>query len=132
MRLRPATFADAKLLFLWRNDPLTRRNSFCASRVKLSEHRKWLRSSLSNPDRKIYIAIEKNVPVGTVRGDFSQFGYELSWTVAPEFRQRGFGRRIVQAAVALLGSPVFARIKEGNLPSEKIARAAGVRVIACR
>jgi RimJ/RimL family protein N-acetyltransferase len=132
MRLRPATFADAKLLLVWRNDPLTRRNSFCASRVKLSEHQEWLRSSLSNPARRIYIAVEEDVPVGTVRGDFSQVGCELSWAVAPEYRRQGFGRRIVQAAVALFGSPVFARIKEGNLSSEKIARAAGVRVIPCR
>jgi RimJ/RimL family protein N-acetyltransferase len=132
MRLRPVTFADAELLLVWRNDPLTRRNSFCASKVKLSEHQKWLKSSLSNPDRKIYIAVENNIPVGTVRGDFSQAGCEVSWTVAPEYRRRGFGRRIVQAAVSLLGSPVFARIKQGNLPSEKIARAAGVRVILCR
>jgi RimJ/RimL family protein N-acetyltransferase len=128
IQLRPATLADAELLFQWRNDPLTRSNSFTTHRVVFDQHLKWLEASLQSLHRQIFVALGPgDIPIGTVRADFMDEQCELSWTVAPEHRQRGFGTLMVKEAIKRLRHRHFrARIKAGNVASERIARAAGL------
>ena len=119
MKLRPATFEDAGLLFAWRNDDLTRAMSLSTGEVSWADHESWLRGSLVNPDRKLLICENDNGPVGTVRIDE---GTEVSWTVAPEHRRKGIGSQMVSMA-----SPdhAVAWIKAENEASRRIAEKAG-------
>jgi GNAT superfamily N-acetyltransferase len=52
---------------------------------------------------------------------------ELSFEVAPEYRGRGLGRRLVAAALALVPeeTPVFAQASPGNAASLRALLAAG-------
>jgi hypothetical protein len=69
MTLRPARNEDWKILLQWRNDEDTRRNSHNMDEVSADNHKKWLHSVLNNPNRKLFVAVDK-IPVGTIRADF--------------------------------------------------------------
>jgi len=129
LHLRPATMDDAKILFDWRNDPLTRQHSHNSGEVPWKSHLAWLQTSLANPARTLYVAESDGTAVGTVRADLLEGGeYELSWTVAPEARGKGFGKQMVLqfAREMLSGKRLLAEVKRGNIASEKIAQALGL------
>ena len=88
MKLRTATIQDAELLLEWRNDPQTRKSSHTTHEVQKEEHIAWLNLTLTNTNRRLLIAEESGVPVGTIRADYSDGMFELSWTVAPNARGR--------------------------------------------
>jgi RimJ/RimL family protein N-acetyltransferase len=126
MILRPATKVDAQKLFDWRNDPLTRGNSLNSAPLSWKHHIQWLTASLTSPDRDLLIAECQGKAVGTIRLDYSDIDCQLSWTVAPEWRQRGIGRRMVEMAVRRARiATLKAEIKMDNEPSLRIVRALG-------
>lgn len=129
MTFRSAIIEDAELLLSWRNDPLTRQNSIHQNEITLSDHLNWLRSKLTDSHTSIYIALDDHQPVGTVRID--QIGSdqeltELSWTVAPGQRGKGWGKKILLAFSSRLSGKIQARIKKGNHPSKKLAASIGL------
>lgn len=126
--LRLATIDDSRRLFEWRNDLETRRNSRTQGPLDPIKHEEWLRASLTNPARKIYIAEENGVPVGTVRLDDTGDFVEVSWTVAPEARGRGLGKEIVLLfrSTVVPTAKIQAAVRKGNVASEKIAAALGL------
>ena len=127
--LRAASLEDARLLWEWRNDALTRENSMNTEEIPWESHREWLEKSLANPSRHIQIGEEGGLAVASIRFDRLERGWELSWTVAPTARGRGVGTRAVQAALrARPGSPVWARVKVDNAASAAIARKAGMQL----
>ena len=125
MDLRLATLDDALLLFTWRNDPLTRQQSHSIGEIDFASHLKWLKGSIANPARRLYVAETQGLPVGTVRADTENGLTKLSWTVAPESRGRGFGTAMVKAMVRIIAGPLEAEIKTDNIASVRIAIAAG-------
>jgi RimJ/RimL family protein N-acetyltransferase len=129
MQLRPAAMTDTSLLLGWRNDPQTKANSRNTERVRLAEHQQWLVQTLQNLDRQLYIAEVDGTPLGTVRADWDGRAYEISCTAAPEHRRKGYGREMVRLLVAMLDAPVWAEIKEGNIVSVHIVKAAGMRLV---
>jgi len=126
--LRPATLTDAALLLSWRNDPLTREASHNSSPVSADEHDRWLRARLDNPDCKLMVAEHDGMPMGTVRADRRDDGWELSWTLAPSARGKGLAKQMVAMLANSIGEPVRAEIKAGNLASIRIAEYAGMRL----
>ena len=126
IRLRPATADDAALLLNWRNDPSTRSSSFETGEVQKREHISWLTSVLADKDRQLLIAEENGVPVGTVRADLCDGVYELSWTVAPDARGRGVGKRIIMLVASQISEPIRAKVKSDNIASVRIAKHAGM------
>lgn len=134
---RPAMSWDSAMLFEWRNDPETRANSRDSSEVDFPSHTQWFKKSLMNPDRKIMLAElgVKGVPVAVVRLDRRADGsFEVSWTVAPKERGKGYGTEALKQLVAELPRPIrlFAEIKQSNLPSLKIAERAGMVTVGAR
>lgn len=126
MILRPASIDDADLLFAWRNDLLTRQTSISGEPVDEAEHQTWLSEVLADPSRTIFVASVEDEPVGTLRIDSEGDVSELSWTISPDHRGKGFGTEMVQLGVARAGGTVKAVIKESNVASRKVAAAAGL------
>jgi RimJ/RimL family protein N-acetyltransferase len=129
LSLRPATLKDAGRMFAWRNDPETRKQSQTEYELSMENHLEWLATSLAMPGRKLYIAEHEGAAVGTVRSDTGEDGtVELSWTVAPEERRKGFGKMMVMQFVKEMhpGAKFLASIRKGNIASEKIAQALGL------
>ena len=135
VRLRPATLEDAQRLFVWRNDPLTRAQSLQQQPVAWESHLAWLQASLRNPNRQLYIAEpirrqEQGQPLilGTVRADKINEEFELSWTVAPEERGKGWGRQLVAALIEVLPAHASftAIVLHSNPASQRIALSLGM------
>ena len=126
--LRPATLEDAKILFEWRNDPQVRAASHNQGEISFDDHLAWLEGSLANPNRKLYIAEEDGVSVGTVRADWAENAYTLSWTVSPEARGKGVGKHMVLLLVRQIREPIRAEVKVGNIASIKISREVGMQL----
>jgi RimJ/RimL family protein N-acetyltransferase len=127
--LRSANMSDASVLYSWRNDPETRAASHNTTEVQLNEHIAWVRKSLANPDRKLFIAEMDGKPIGTVRADLDDGIWELSWTVAPSERGQGKGRQLVAALAGSINEPIRAEVKKGNVASMKIAEAAAMTLV---
>jgi len=123
---RQATLADADFLLKCRNDILTRKASYHTHEITKEEHLSWLHNILNNPLRTLYIAEENAQPVGTARADQSEGITELSWTVAPAFRGKGIGEKMVNALSSQISGPISARIKKDNIISINIAKSLGM------
>ena len=124
--LRSATIEDADVLLEWRNDPETRKASHNTAEVQRDEHISWLSRTLMNPNRKLLVAEENGGPVGTVRADYSEGVWELSWTVSPKARGRGVAKRMVALLAHKISEPIRAEVKAGNTTSARIAEYAGM------
>jgi RimJ/RimL family protein N-acetyltransferase len=94
--------------------------------IEFEGHRTWLVNSLADPDRQIYVGEHLGVPVGTVRADRVAHVWRLSWTIAPEFRGRGLGVRMVRLLASSIQGAIEAVVKPGNRASIRIAEAAGM------
>jgi len=126
IKLRPVTIEDADILLEWRNDPETRKASHNTAEVQRSNHVSWLSKTLGNPDRRLYVAEENGSPVGTVRADFADGVWELSWTVSPRARGRGVAKRMVGILANGISEPIRAEVKTGNISSARIAEHTGM------
>lgn len=121
MVLRSANLDDESRLLVWRNDPVTRQASLTQHIIGKKEHARWLRESLANPLRKIYVAEKDGIPVGTFRVDSQEDLLFLSWTIAPSWRHRGFGREMVETVKVEDHKALKAVIRKDNIPSTKLA-----------
>jgi RimJ/RimL family protein N-acetyltransferase len=130
MKLRNAFFEDWKMLLEWRNDVETRSNSLNANRVSELQHKQWLQDILADRNRQLFVCMENDMPVGTVRADFNQEEamYKLSWTISPAARGKGIGKQMVRLLTERLDTKVCAEIKKDNIASIKIAVFAGMEL----
>lgn len=127
--LRLADIDDAELLFHWRNDTLTRAASRQKEPIPFEEHISWLKATLTNPKRQLYLAFEGKEAVGTCRADRDDNGiYELSWTVAPSARGRRIGKRMMSLLASHIDGPLFAEVRQDNPASIAIAKHIGMEL----
>ncbi|SEH99704.1 Protein N-acetyltransferase, RimJ/RimL family [Rheinheimera pacifica] len=124
--LRLATMADAELLLRWRNDADTQRFSLNSDQITEQQHIRWLQQSLSNPQRRLYIAEYADQPAGTVRVDSTADYHRISWTVAAEYRGKGLAKAMVKLLVSQLTGTIVAEILPGNTASVCVAEYAGL------
>lgn len=128
LTVRPATVNDARILFMWRNDDLTRSMSINSAPVEWMDHLRWLKARLVLPVQSLFIVEKDGVPVGTYRIDG---GTEISYTVAPEVRGRGVASAMLKMARERHG-PLRAVIFEDNTASVAAAKKAGFDVVIMR
>ncbi|MBR0694883.1 GNAT family N-acetyltransferase [Bradyrhizobium lablabi] len=123
-RIRPARKDDARLLFEWRNDESTRNMSRNKDVIAWDDHVAWLdrRLGLAQPNLFIFELDEK--PVATFRID----GEDVSYAVAPEHRNRGIARLMLNEVRARFGC-LRAHVYADNELSIRVARSAGLDVV---
>lgn len=133
LRLRPAALEDAKRLFDWRDDPLTRAMSLTRDEVVWEDHLVWLERSLARTDRLLLIgeATRTDEAIGVVRFDAAADGFqEVGVTVAPAFRGRGWSRKLLSAGLEHIGPGRFrARVRSENGPSRSLFQGLGFRPV---
>lgn len=131
MELVPAGEEHRRLVFEWANDPETRNMSFSEGEIPWEVHCGWFEESLKREDRKLYICMHDDTPVGIYRLDFSGETAEISYSIAPEYRHRGYGREMLKAGEALVGKSfpevkcICAKVKIGNEASRGLFRKLG-------
>ncbi|AFM05851.1 methyltransferase family protein [Bernardetia litoralis DSM 6794] len=67
--LKKLELQDAKLIFDWRNDETIVQMSSSQKKVSWEEHQQWIKNSINNPTRSVYIVNYNDQPVGQVRFD---------------------------------------------------------------
>lgn len=111
--MRPARLSDSETLLKWRDDPVTRRNSFITRVITREEHEVWLPKHLS----ELQIIEVDGKAAGVLR--MSPNG-EVSVTIAPEFRHKGIASKVLKDCVNC-----HANIKPSNAFSIKAFLNAG-------
>lgn len=126
--LKEVSIHDADLLLAWRNDEETRLASHKTDLIGASEHKVWLQNTISNPNRKLYLAEFSGESIGSVRADFciESKTWELSWTLAPGKRGQGLAKHMVCTLAESIEGAVRAEIKQGNTASIRIAEFSGL------
>lgn len=133
LQLRPVTLADARQLFVWANDPVTRRSSFSTELVDWPDYLRWLEGKLADPRCRFYLAEMKELPIGQVRFDREVDGSAvISIGLGPRHRGRGLGTALIEASVARVRADasvtaVHALIKKTNPASLRAFHKAGFR-----
>ncbi len=125
--VRHARLSDEALLLDWANDPETRQNSFSPDPISAETHRRWFHSLLRDLDgcRLYVVETKEGIPVGQVRFERHDQAWEISYSLAPQFRKRGMGRPLLEAALLKLRSErlgvlVLGKVKSDDPPSCKV------------
>lgn len=122
--IRKVTPEDVDVLFQWANDPVTRNNAFHTEQIPYENHLKWFEKTLNSPDRIQLLFICDEVPVGQFRVDIEDRMGEIDYSIAPEFRGRGYGSVMCEKAMEYIKSTgrvdrLVAQVKTENTASKK-------------
>lgn len=121
LRLRPTRAGDAALLFLWANEPSTRRASLSAAPVLWEGHVAWLEARLQHPAHALFVLEQGEEALGQVRFADDGDRWRLSYGLAPRARGRGLGRQLITAGLAAIAgrgpATVLAEVKADNVAS---------------
>src|SRR5262245_5001287 len=127
MKLRPATPADARLLFDWVNSP-----SSLAGKIKTNgaiawaDHARWFEQRLSDPNTAIWIGEVDDAAVGQVRLQKAEAGeapvFDVDIFVADVARRQGCAKELLTDAARLMaqrspGARLRACVREDNKAS---------------
>jgi spore coat polysaccharide biosynthesis protein SpsF len=128
MNLRKSNFEDWRTLLDWRNDPVSRKNSFTENEISELEHINWYKQSLKNDKREFYILEENSTPIGVIRSDKCESDeFVLSWNISSKFRGKGYGNIILELFLKNKKGTFIAEIKPDNLPSILIVEKNGFK-----
>lgn len=126
MNLRKANQKDATILYQWATDPTVRENAIHAGSFSFESHVDWLNAKLSSQDTYLYIYELQDQPIGQVRFDRVNGALEIDYSISPNFRGQGFGRKIIEQGIWKLVNDFDeevtfrAIVKDTNKPSVKI------------
>lgn len=130
--LRPAELHDAEEIFRWRNDPVTRAQSFTSVMITWPEHLAWFEKTLQREDRLLLLGVVGKKKIGVLRFDLAQAEEaEININLAPESRGQGYGAALIRAGSRRLFEKypsvrrVYARIKSDNQASLRAFAKAG-------
>lgn len=131
--IAPATRADSKDLFEWRNEPGTRHASKNSAPIDWETHAAWFAAAIVSPERTIYIGYCESKKIGCIRFDRilpPREGFLVSIVVAPAARGRGVGKALLRAGIATLpNTRLEAEIAVGNRASQRIFEDCGFEQI---
>ncbi len=95
MHLRKAILDDALMVLEWRNDEITRKNSFNHEIIDTKSHINWFKKKLNDNSCFMFILEDENEPVGNIRVDLKKNVGEISYMIDPKMRGRGYGTIII-------------------------------------
>jgi spore coat polysaccharide biosynthesis predicted glycosyltransferase SpsG/RimJ/RimL family protein N-acetyltransferase len=139
LALRLATHEDARLLWEWANDPVTRRASFSTAPIPWEDHLAWLTTHLASATSLLLVGTDDaGEPVGQIRFEKSGAVAEVHVSVAPGRRGQGYGATLVRVgAVRAFGHwgdirEVVGLVKVDNTLSVGAFKAAGFEQVQAR
>jgi len=135
LQLRLATADD--LLPLWRlaNDRAVRQLSLSPDPITLEEHTAWFQAKLAREETAIWVFDFHGLILATVRYDrVDPQTAEVSLSVAPAFRRRGLGTKLLQRNLRLIRDRLGVKrlravVRQENGPSARIFLKTGFRQV---
>ena len=94
--LRDAMQQDVDILFMWANDTDVRKNSFKSDTISYEDHVKWFKRIMEEDRVLQFIMMDDETPVGQIRLNLKDEEAEIGYSIASEFRGKGYGHRILQ------------------------------------
>jgi L-amino acid N-acyltransferase YncA len=131
MKIRDAKNCDSLDVFEWRNDQLSCHMFVNNREVTIEEHEIWYQSSLKNPLRKLYIAIDSNEKIGICRFDYDELDNcsEVSINLNPKMRNKNLSYKFLVSSIKTYSQVntcrLKAKIKKENKASLKIFKKSG-------
>ncbi|MBB6215732.1 spore coat polysaccharide biosynthesis protein SpsF [Anaerosolibacter carboniphilus] len=113
------------LLFKWTNDIEVRNNSFRTDFVEYEEHKKWFYGKLNSGQCLLYICYHGEEAIGQVRIDLEEHIGVINYSVAKEYRGKGYGTNILKEVIEIIRSEktnikkLIGRVKHSNISSQK-------------
>lgn len=138
LTIRAAQQGDAELLFAWRNDERTRRQSLDPRPLVLAAHREWFEKTLRRDDVSLLLACRNEVPVACLRFDYCENHALISIYTDPELHGQGLGPAALAAAVAWLKAAgpavtvLEADVLASNRASHRLFSSAGFVPVSTR
>ena len=127
--LREVKKSDWKVLLEWRNDKITRQNFFNSDLVSVSEHKEYIKNTITNPNRTLFILEYNEIPVGTIREDrLEKDEFELSYTISPMYRGKKIGQIMMSLYLIELKGSFLCEVTEENVPSIKMIEKLGFKL----
>ncbi len=127
---------DCELLFGWRNDPATRKNSFNTNEIDWQTHQQWFEKKIYDPASIIYIVLNcDGKPVGQVRFDISKEKEGIvNVSIDQKYRAQGYATESLRKLCPLvMRSKKFRRIvayvKPLNIASYHLFERAGFQFV---
>lgn len=124
--LREVTLNDLDLLYEWANDSDVRQYSFCIDHIPYETHIKWFHKMICDRNIVQYILMDDHRPVGQIRIKIENEEAEVSYSISPEHRGRGYGHIALELLYkkVLVDYPkvksLIARVKPENEISSKV------------
>lgn len=131
IKLRPVIEGDCDLLFTWVNDESVRQNAFNTSKISYEEHKKWFKSKLNSNSSIVYICYLEEKPMGQIRIDIEGNAGVISYSIAREFRGKGYGTEVLKKVVDIIKADnvkvgeLIGKVKHSNIPSQRAFEKAG-------
>ena len=127
-KLRKVTKSDWKVLLEWRNEKITRQNSFNSELISINTHKEFINDSLINTDRNLFILEYNEIPVGTITEDkLGKDEFELSYTISPMYRGKKIGQIMMSLYLIERSGSFLCEVKEENIPSIKMIEKLGFK-----
>ena len=127
--LREVKKSDWKVLLEWRNDKITRQNSFNSDLVSVSEHKEYIKNTITNPNRTLFILEYNKIPVGTIREDrLDKDEFELSYIISPMYRGKKIGQIMMSLYLIERKGSFLCEVNEENVPSIKMIEKLGFKL----
>ena len=124
--IREATIDDIDLLFNWANDPVVRANSFNQNTIPYETHVSWFNRMIKDETVIQYILMDEDVAVGQIRLNIDSDEAEIGYSIAPDFRGKGYGKSILRLMAEKVKKEhpeirkLVAKVKPENTASRKL------------
>ncbi|EAT12529.1 UDP-2,4-diacetamido-2,4,6-trideoxy-beta-L-altropyranose hydrolase [Bermanella marisrubri] len=125
VQLRELKYSDSESLFEWQNQPYAREYSRNSSVPSLEEHNEWIRLSLNDERRHMWIIMADGNEAGYVRLDDKVDNYEVSILIDSCFQGLGIARGALEELKMKTEKPIQAFIHKNNVASLRMFLATG-------
>lgn len=94
--IRLAKIEDIKDIFGLSNDEMVRMNSFNQEKIEWENHQNWFKNKIYDENCLFYVIRDvNNKLISQVRFDKNKNEAEISISISPEFRGKGYGAKIL-------------------------------------
>ena len=122
--LRRCTYSDMDIIYKWINDDEVRNNSFNSDYIEYETHVKWFNEKINSNNIYMYIILNNNKEIGTIRLEKHNSKAIISYLISNEYRGKGYGNKVIdlikKEAIINNIDILEAVVKKDNIASRKI------------
>lgn len=126
---------DSILIFKLKNSKEVVKTSINKKRIKLNDHKKWIKKKINDKNCLFYTIREKgNLFAGYLRLDFEDFYYRVTIAVMKNKSGKSYAFNALKQIEKLIkkNSLLFAQVIRSNKKSIKLFKKAGYKEIGCK